>query len=53
MNARSAFLAVLATLGAAVPAAAQQYPTRPITLVIPLPPGGSNDIMARVASFDV
>jgi tripartite-type tricarboxylate transporter receptor subunit TctC len=50
MNARSAFLAVLATLGAAVPAAAQQYPTRPITLVIPLPPGGSNDIMARVAA---
>jgi tripartite-type tricarboxylate transporter receptor subunit TctC len=35
---------------AASPAQAQDYPHKPITLVIPLPPGGSNDIMARAVA---
>jgi tripartite-type tricarboxylate transporter receptor subunit TctC len=48
-------IAMLVTLVAAIatatpPAAGETYPSRPITLVIPLPPGGTNDIMARAVA---
>jgi tripartite-type tricarboxylate transporter receptor subunit TctC len=42
--------AALAAFGADGLNAADAYPTRPIALVIPLPPGGTNDIMARAVS---
>ncbi len=42
--------AALAALGLSLPLAADDYPSRPIVLVIPLPPGGTNDIMARSVS---
>ncbi|WP_159914792.1 tripartite tricarboxylate transporter substrate binding protein [Pantoea sp. 18069] len=39
--------AALALAGFAPLAQAQQYPAKPITMVVPYPPGGSNDSFAR------
>jgi tripartite-type tricarboxylate transporter receptor subunit TctC len=48
--AHKAWLIAASLAAALAPALAQQYPVRPITIVIPLPPGGSNDIMARAVA---
>jgi tripartite-type tricarboxylate transporter receptor subunit TctC len=41
---------VLASLRAPRTVAAQAYPTRPVTLVIPFPPGGGNDALGRMVA---
>ncbi len=52
MNRRfPAFAGVLlaaAGLCAALPATAQKFPTKPVTIVVPYPPGGLIDLVARV-----
>jgi tripartite-type tricarboxylate transporter receptor subunit TctC len=39
---------LLALTAFAAPAAADDYPARPIRLIIPFPPGGSNDVVGRI-----
>jgi tripartite-type tricarboxylate transporter receptor subunit TctC len=42
-------LAIFLALGAAL-AHAQAYPAKPVRLIIPFPPGGSNDVVGRVVA---
>jgi tripartite-type tricarboxylate transporter receptor subunit TctC len=43
-------VAALAALLVAGPAAAQTYPSRPITVVVPFPAGGPSDVVARIVA---
>jgi tripartite-type tricarboxylate transporter receptor subunit TctC len=50
MGARSFVLAVAAVFAAsgALPATAQDWPTHPLTMVVPFPPGGGTDVLGRI-----
>jgi len=45
-----ALLPVIATSFAAEAVKAQSYPTRPAKIIVPYPPGGGNDTIARILS---
>ena len=40
----------LAAAGLLSPVLAQDYPTRPVTIIVPQPPGGGTDIITRIVS---
>jgi tripartite-type tricarboxylate transporter receptor subunit TctC len=46
---RLGFALALTLIGAAS-AAAQTYPSRPVTVIAPFPPGGPSDVLARIMS---
>jgi tripartite-type tricarboxylate transporter receptor subunit TctC len=45
---KGAALALLALIGSNPAVAAEEYPSRPMTMVVPFAPGGPTDVLARV-----
>jgi tripartite-type tricarboxylate transporter receptor subunit TctC len=48
MRARTITVLILALAAVAGVSSAQNYPSRPIRFIVPFPPGGGNDVMARI-----
>ena len=46
-------LALFAAALHAASAAAQVYPSKPVRMIIPFPPGGSNDVVGRMIAFQL
>ena len=45
-----AIVIAMACIAGHVPARAQDYPSRSITVVVPFPPGGASDVVARIVT---
>ena len=48
-----AIVIALALLAGVVPARAEDYPSRPITVIVPFPPGGASDVVARIVTNEM
>src|SRR6202165_4219490 len=48
-----AIVVAMAWVAVAVPARAQDYPSRPITVIVPFPPGGASDVVARIVTNEM
>ena len=49
----AAALAVFFVVGTALGAVAEDYPTRPIHVIVPFPPGGPTDVVARIMANSI
>ena len=49
----AAYTTIQAAAFAAAPARADDWPTRPVTIVVPFGAGGNTDMMARLAAQDL
>ena len=49
-NIWKASLVAMLLVGVAGPAHAQDYPSRAITVIVPFPPGGASDVVARIVT---
>jgi len=47
---RRLLVVALAALALAGPAIAQEYPTKPVRILVPYPPGGASDVTARIVA---